>query len=52
MNLDIGNGKQLFGSLFSSGSWVVIGVIAGAAIVAGIILFLCKKKKQKEDEKE
>jgi predicted MFS family arabinose efflux permease len=51
MNLDIGNGKQLFGSMINNGSLVVIGAIAGVAIVAAIIIFLCKKKKaDKENE--
>ena len=51
MNLDIGNGKQLFGSMINNGSLVVIGAIAGAAIVAAIVIFLCKKKKaDKENE--
>lgn len=52
MNVDIGNGKQLFGTLMSGGSLVVIGVIAGIAIVAAIIIFLRKKKNQKENENE
>ena len=45
--LEIGdiNGKHLFGSLFSDGSLAVIGAIAAVAIVAGVIIFLKKKKK-------
>lgn len=50
MNLDIGNGKQLFGSLINNGSLIAIGAIAGLAIVVAVVLFLRKKKKQKENE--
>lgn len=39
------NGKHLFASLFSDGSLAVIGAIAALAIVAGVIIFLKKKKK-------
>ena len=42
--LDIGNGKQLFGSLISNGSLIAIGAIAGVAIVAGIIIFFAIRK--------
>lgn len=50
MNLDIGNGKHLFGSLIDNGSLVVIGAIAGVAILAAIIIVLCKKKKKNKDD--
>lgn len=52
LDADIGNGKKLFGSLISSGSLVIIGVIAGLAVVAAIILFLRKKKKKNHKENE
>ena len=47
LSLDLGDlgGKRLFGSLFSEGSLIAIGVIAGVAVLAAIIIFLCKKKK-------
>ena len=52
MNLDIGNGngKLLFGSVIDNGSLIVIGAIAGVAILAAVIIFLRKKKKKNEDE--
>ena len=45
----LNNGKNLFGSLISDGSLIVIGVIAGLAILAGVIIFLRKKKKDKKE---
>lgn len=53
-NIDKTNGKHLFGSLISNGSLIVIGSIAGLAILVAIIIYLRKKKKnnKKENEKE
>ena len=47
LSLDLGDlgGKRLFGSLFGEGSLIAIGVIARVAVLAAIIIFLCKKKK-------
>ena len=45
------NGKLLFGSLIDNGSLIVIGAIAGVAILAAIIIFLRKKKKDKDENK-
>lgn len=52
MNLDIGNGngKHLFGSVIDNGSLIVIGAIAGVAILAAVIIFLRKKKNEDENK--
>lgn len=52
LNIDKTNGKRLFGSLINDGSLVVIGSIAGLAILAAIIIFLRKKKKGNKEENE
>ena len=52
LDTEIGNGKHLFGSLIDNGSLVVIGVIAGVAIVAAVVIFLLKKKKDKNKKDE
>lgn len=51
-NIDKTNGKHLFGSLISNGSLIVIGSIAGLAILAAVIIFLRKKKKDNKEEND
>ena len=41
------NDKHLFGSLFGNGSIPLICAIIGVAIVAGIIIYIQKNKKNK-----
>jgi LPXTG-motif cell wall-anchored protein len=48
LDVDLPGGKQLFGSLINDGSLIVIGAIAALAIAAAILLFLRKKKKDRE----
>ncbi|MBQ5910471.1 MAG: LPXTG cell wall anchor domain-containing protein [Clostridia bacterium] len=52
LNIDNTSGKRLFGSLINDGSLVVIGAIAGLAILAAVIIFLRKKKNKDENENE
>lgn len=52
LDVDTGSGKKLFGSLIDNGSLIVIGAIAGVAILAAVIIFLRKKKKGKKENNE
>lgn len=52
LNIDKTNGKHLFGSLINDGSLIVIGSVAGLAVLAAIVIFLRKKKKGNKEENE
>jgi uncharacterized membrane protein YuzA (DUF378 family) len=49
---DLENGKNLFGSLFGNGSIVMICVLAGIAVLAAIVIYLQKKRKDNKGENE
>jgi hypothetical protein len=52
LNTDLGNGKHLYGSMFGNGSVAIICSILGVAILAAIIIFLQKKKKDNKGEND
>ena len=52
LNTNVSNGKHMVGSLFGNGTVVVIGVMIALAVLAGVVIYLQKKKKGNKGKNE